>query len=53
MRIRDAEDLFTRIKGLLSNPLEAEEMGKRAGQFVRDNNGALERAMDYLGGYFE
>jgi 3-deoxy-D-manno-octulosonic-acid transferase len=53
MRIKDTEDLFIKIKGLLSNPLEAEEMGKRASQFVKDNNGALERAMDYLGGYIE
>jgi 3-deoxy-D-manno-octulosonic-acid transferase len=50
-RIMDADDLFTGIKELLSNPLGAEEMGKKANQFVKDNSGALERAMDYLGGY--
>ncbi|MFC1533821.1 3-deoxy-D-manno-octulosonic acid transferase [Thermodesulfobacteriota bacterium] len=52
-RVKDAEDLFLKIKWLLSDPRGSRRMGLRAKNFVQKNSGTVERVMEYIGGYIE
>jgi 3-deoxy-D-manno-octulosonic-acid transferase len=47
-RVKDSEDLFVSMKGLLSGPEELDVMGRKAGKFVDNNRGALNRVMDVI-----
>jgi len=50
-RVQDTEDLFQAMKRLLSSPGEAERMGERAREFVRQSRGALSRVMEHIEAY--
>ena len=46
--VKDREDLFETMKGLLSDPEKAKRMGRQAKEFVKMNKGALKRVVDYI-----
>lgn len=52
-RVRDAEELYVTINGLLSDPEESDRMALKAKEFVKKNRGAVERVMNHIGGYIE
>ncbi|MGD9318960.1 MAG: hypothetical protein PVH99_03310, partial [Desulfobacteraceae bacterium] len=49
-RVRDGEDLFETVKGLLSDPEQSNRMGRKAKKFVETSRGALERVMENIKG---
>ena len=49
-RVRDGEDLFETMKGLLSDPEQSNRMGRKAKKFVETSRGALERVMENIKG---
>jgi len=51
--IEDSEDLFLKMKTLLSDHELCAGMGIRAKEFVLKNSGALDRVMAQIGGYIE
>jgi 3-deoxy-D-manno-octulosonic-acid transferase len=51
--VKDAEDLFKAIKGLLYEPERSGRMGRQAKKFVEMNRGAMERIMEHIGGFIE
>jgi len=51
--VKDGEELFRAMKGLLSDPEKYKKMGRQAKEFVEMNKGALERVMGYIDGYIE
>ncbi len=53
IRVRDADDLYSSIKELLSDPGRMERMALRAKGFVENNRGAVERVMEYIGEYMD
>lgn len=50
-RVKDREDLFIKLKALLSDRELLERMGEKAREFVLNNNGAMERVMAHIKGY--
>jgi len=52
-RVKDGDDLFKAVKGLLSHLDETKRMGTRAKEFVQMNRGALRSVMEYVGRYIE
>jgi len=50
-RVADGEALFETMKEILSDPKISDSMGRRAGEFVELNKGALGRAMEYIENY--
>ncbi len=50
MRVRDGEDLFETMKGLLSDPDKSNRMGRKAKEFVETSRGALGRVMENIKG---
>ena len=53
VRVKDGEDLFKTMKGLLSDRERAGRMGSAAKEVVERNSGALRRVMDHIGGLIE
>ncbi len=47
-RVKDEEDLFETMKGLLSDPERSNRVGGKAGRFVAMNRGALGRVMNLI-----
>jgi 3-deoxy-D-manno-octulosonic-acid transferase len=47
-RVRNGEDLFETVKGLLSDPKQSDRMGRKAKGFVETSRGALGRVMENL-----
>ncbi len=52
-RVRNGEDLFETVKGLLSDPEQSDRMGRKAKEFVGTSRGALGRVMENLKGCFD
>lgn len=52
-RVRDGEDLFLKMKTLLSDHELSEGMGRKAREFVLNNSGAMDRIMAHIRGYIE
>lgn len=52
-RVRDGEELFARMKRLLSDPDQLYRMSLGAKAFMERNRGALDRVMNHMGGYLE
>lgn len=50
-RIDDPENLYIVLKELLSDPDRLEKMGEHSKTFVETNSGAVNRVIDYIGGY--
>jgi tetraacyldisaccharide 4'-kinase len=48
VQIRDEQDLFPALRDLLTNPRRAADMGKRAQQFVRSQQGVSEAVAERL-----
>lgn len=53
IRVKNAEDIYAIMKGLLLFPEKSKEMGARAKEFVSINRGALERIMTHIGDYIQ
>jgi 3-deoxy-D-manno-octulosonic-acid transferase len=51
LRIKDRDDLFSKMKTLLSDRELSARMGKKAKEFVLKNSGSMDRVMAYLEGY--
>lgn len=51
--VKDSEDLFLKIKALLSDQELSIRMGSRAMEFVLKNSGAMDRVMAHIGGYID
>lgn len=47
-RVKDPEDLFNSMSGLLSDRAKLDATGRRAREFVENNRGALERVIDFI-----
>ncbi|MDB9822649.1 3-deoxy-D-manno-octulosonic acid transferase [Deltaproteobacteria bacterium] len=52
-RVKHTEDLFIFIQRILSDNMVSDRMGARAKEFVKNNMGAVERIMNYIGDYIE
>ncbi len=52
-RVKDGDDLFKTMKGLLSDKEREDRMGSMAKEVVERNSGALRRVMDRIGGLIE
>jgi 3-deoxy-D-manno-octulosonic-acid transferase len=48
-RVEDGEELFDRMKMLLSDPEKRDNMGRLAREFVERNRGALDRVLSFMG----
>jgi 3-deoxy-D-manno-octulosonic-acid transferase len=51
LRIKDRDDLFLKMKTLLSDRELSARMGKKAKEFVLKNSGSMDRVMAHLEGY--
>jgi 3-deoxy-D-manno-octulosonic-acid transferase len=51
LRVKDGEDLFLKIKALLSDNKLLIAMGAKARGFVLKNSGAVDRIIEHIGGY--
>jgi 3-deoxy-D-manno-octulosonic-acid transferase len=51
LRIKDRDDLFSKMKTLLSDCELSARMGKKAKEFVCKNSGSMDRVMACLEGY--
>jgi 3-deoxy-D-manno-octulosonic-acid transferase len=49
-RVKNGEDLFLKMKALLSDNGLHRAMGSKASEFVRKNSGAIDRILEHLGG---
>ena len=47
-RVQDREELYERMKTLLSDPVHRDEMGGLAKEFVERNRGALGRVVSFI-----
>jgi 3-deoxy-D-manno-octulosonic-acid transferase len=47
-RVEDGEELFDRMKMLLSDPEKRDNMGRLAREFVERNRGALDRVLSFI-----
>jgi len=52
-RVRDREDLFSKMKSLLSDHELSAGMGIKAREFVLKNSGAMDRVMAHIKGYIK
>lgn len=50
-RVKDREDLFFKMKTLLSDNELSRMMGLKAEEFVLKNSGAMDRVIEHIGGY--
>ena len=48
-RIRDGEELYIALRGLLTDTEKRSLMGRNAKEFVESNSGAVERSLAYIG----
>jgi len=51
LRITSGDDLFLKMKMLLSDRMLSAEMGKKAKDFVHRNSGSMDRVMAHIQGY--
>ncbi len=52
-RVRDGEELFETVRGLLTDPEKSNRMGRQAKKFVETSRGALGRIMENIKGHFD
>ncbi|MFP4036482.1 MAG: hypothetical protein ACLFUE_03070, partial [Desulfobacteraceae bacterium] len=51
--VRSSAELEQAVSGLLDDGVAAREMGRRAGGFVRSNQGAVDRVLDEIEGLLD
>jgi 3-deoxy-D-manno-octulosonic-acid transferase len=51
LRVKDGEDLFLKTRAFLSDSELQKTMGLKAREFVMKNSGAIDRILEYIGGF--